>query len=420
MPRGLKVGFIIGASIIGLICASIIIWFLSVCVWGEKKEVSKTFYVGDLTLADGTTQNIIEVEYFSNRDNKGFEAFEIKYTYFMDENKTNTYSQGFQYIAQFETNIEFGILHDDLSVKKTGSGGWLFNPEKYYDCQNSVLPMSNVLTYNYMETNSGYIRSTNPINSKSSFKIEIGEDIYLMKFKNLDTPKDKTTYIGSCWDELHPVSADKYHDLYYVYNEHNFSRLLYQAIKTSALGVNYDIVFEFGNMFNYYKFNKETGKFDTNKTNYDDTLNIEADIKSYYSIKVTTHEEGFTSSSQSMFGSFLGNDNFNLYGDYSNGDYFVGYSIVDVGLGSFSLVTIEDNNVALKLSDEFITYYNKYKDTIKLSIVIDLDLLESLGYTFIGFTADSGLDKFNIYECYTISGGEKVEDFTNSLEVVYV
>jgi hypothetical protein len=121
-----------------------------------------------------------------------------------------------------------------------------------------------------------------------------------------------------------------------------------------------------------------------------------------------------------MFGSFLGNQNFSLNGDYSSGDYFVGRTIVNCDVSNFDFVIVEDNNIALKLSGAFIDYYSKYKSTTALSIVIDLDFISNLGYNFVGFTADNGLDTFNIYECFSQSNGEKVTDYTSSLEVVYV
>ena len=419
MPKGLKTTLIVILSLIIMLCLTIIFWYCSVCLWGKEKVVSKTFNVGELTLADGSTENIIEIEYFANKDNSGYEVFEIKYSYFMDETKTNSFSQGYQYVADSGTSIDFGYIHDnitesDFAHKSTGSLGW---KKKYYTCQNSNVPTSNVTLYNYMANGDEYILSTNPIGLDSYFKIQIGEDLYLMQFKGKDTPKNNETFIGTERVFHNVLNADKYHDMYFVYDAHHLSRLLYESIKSVELGTNQDIVFEFGNLFNYYKYNQEDGKYDENPTNYDETVKLAFDIKSYYSIRVKVHENGLTSSEESMFGSFLGNQNFSLNGDYTSGDYFVGFSIVDVDLSSFDLVVVEDNNVALKLSNDFINYYDKYKSTIKLSVVIDIDLLSNLGYTFVGFTSDNNLDKFNVYECYTTSNGEKVDDYTNSLGV---
>lgn len=419
MAKGVKISLISLLSIIVTGCLGIIVWYLSIYFFGNEKVVSKTFYVGELILADGTSENIIEVEYFSNKDGSGYEAFEIKYTYFMDENKINSYSQGYQYIANPGTNIDFGYEHNDLSEEiysnSNGSLGW---KEKYYTCQNSNAPTSNVSVYNYMFDGNKYILSTNPISLNSYFKIQIGEDLYLMQFRGTDTPRDDSTFIGTKRVYHNIWSADKYHNMYFVYDAHYLSRLLYESLKTVNLGANQNIVFEFGNLFNYYKYNAETGQYDNSKTNYDETVKLNVDIKSYYSIRVNVHENGLTNSNDSMFGSILGNQNFNLNGDYSSGDYFVGSTIVNVGINDFYLVPITESHVALKLNDDFVDYYSKYKNSIKLSIVIDIDILSSVGYEFKGFTVDSNLDKFKIYECYTSSGGIKVEDI-NIQEVIY-
>lgn len=420
MPKALKVTLITLLSAILAGCATIIVWYVSVCLLGKEKVLSKTFYVGGLTLADGTTENIVEVEYFANKDNSGYEAFEIKYTYFMDETKENSYSQGFQYIADAGTSINFGYAHDNIFKTFSSSTGALGWKKKYYNCQNSNVPTSNVSTYNYMSNGDEYILSTNPIDEDSYFKIQIGEELYLMQFKHKDTPMSNNTYIGQKNVYHNVFTSDEFHNMYFVYDAHYFSRLLYESVKSANLGTNQEIVFEFGNLFNYYEYLEEDGQYSEEKTNYDKTVKLEADIKSYFSIRVKTHENGLTCSDESMFGSVLGNQNFSLNGDYSSGDYFIGKTIIDCDISAFDFVTVEDNNVALKLSDRFIDYYDKYKSTIALSIVIDLDLMESLGYNFVGFTSDNNLDKFSIYECYSISAGEKVQDYIDSLEVVYV
>lgn len=430
MSKGQKIAISLGA-ILFVICLVIDIWYGYILLFGKEKVVSKTFNVSTLTLADGTTQNIIEVEYFSNKNNSGYEAFEIKYTYFMDETKENSYSQGFQYIADKSHPIDFGAVAGDVLFKEKKpfrTEGALFWKDKYYNCQVPSAPSDLISCYNYMYNGVEYVKSTNPIDEDSYFKIQIGEDLYLMQFKGANkydkqgklienTPINSDNFCGSSI-KLGDFGADAIYRYHYVYDAHYFSRLLYESVKTFTLGTNDDVVFEWGNLFNYYKFDKESGKYSENRTNYDESIKIQADIKSYYSIRVKTHEYGLSNAKDSLFGSVLGNRNFSLNGDYSSGDYFIGRTIVDCDISSFNFVTVDENNVALKLNNAFTNYYIPYKDSIVLSVVIDLDLLESLGYTFVGFTADNGLDKFNIYKCYSTSQGEVVEDYTSELKVV--
>ena len=137
MPKKLKIIIISILSLVVITGIALICWYLSINWGGENKKVVKTFYVGELELVDGSTQNIVEIEYFANNDNSGYEAFEIKYSYFMDETRTKTYSQGLQYIADKGEPIEFGggseILFTEKKPFRT-EGAWFWKDE-YYNCQ---------------------------------------------------------------------------------------------------------------------------------------------------------------------------------------------------------------------------------------------------------------------------------------------
>ena len=432
MSKGQKFGISL-CAILFVMCFAIDVWYGYILLFGKEKVVSKTFNVSTLTLADGTTENIFEVEYFANKDNSGYEAFEIKLTNYMDESRESTFIQGLQYIADSTTSsIDIQLSHNDVWVSDNPYKvkGHLWWEDRYYYCYNSYVPTSTTDVFNYMSSDDEtYLKSTNPINMGTRYKIQIGEDIYLMQFKGIALKKDletgkilqepsTPTEIGTIRTK-HKVTADDiYHTQYSTYDINRFVKGIYDAVKTATLGTDDDIVFEWGNWFNYYKFNPDENVYEENPTDYSNVKIISGDIKSYYSIRVKTHEYGLSNAKDSLFGSVLGNQNFSLNGDYSGGDYFIGRTVVDCDVSSFDFVTVEDNNVALKLSDAFIDYYTQYKDSIVLSVVIDLDFLEKLGYTFVGFTADNRLDKFNIYECYSTSQGEVVEDYINELKVV--
>ena len=427
-----KAGIAIG-SILLVLCLSIDVWYGYILLFGKEKIVSKTFKVSTLTLADGSQEYMLEVEYFANKDGSGYEALEIKYSYFLDESRDDTYSQGYQYVADKGYPIEFNGLAGEVLFKEKEpfrTEGSLWWKDKFYNCQVPTVPTDNITTYPYMSSADGFVKSTNPIDSDSYLKIQIGDDLYAMQFKGANkydevgnlienTPMSSDLRCGSSisFGELGADTTYYYHT---VYDVHHFSRLLYEAVKSEKLGQDSEVVFEFGNLFNYYKFNQETGTYDENRTNYDDTIKIQTDIKSYYSIRVRTHEYGLSKASDSLFGSVLGNQSYNATDNYANDSYFIGRTAVDCGINSFDFVTIEDNNVALKLSQSFIDYYSIYKSQIVLSVNIDLDLLENLGYNFVGFTSDNGLNNFDIYQCYTSSGGELVEDLKSTLtEVKY-
>lgn len=402
MKVGTKILIVI-LAIVSVCCISIDGWYLYIYLVGSEKTISKTFKVDGLTLADGSQIYFMELEYFANSNNTGYEAFEIKFNYYMDDDKT-IYTHGLQYIS--ESSIDFEFSHNDIKESKvvdsSGSLGW---KKKYYNCQNSYVPSSSTKVYDYASfENSQYLFATNPINLNTYFKIEIGDDLYLMQFKGVDTPMDATTEMGTVRTYHNIWHPDIYHNMYYIYDINYMSMYLFNAVKTGKYGTNEDYVFEFGNWFNYYKSNGD-GTYSENKTDYDNVVKLSGDIRSYYKFRIKLHENGLTRSQDSMFNSIAGNQSLNLTDDYVGEDYFVGRTIIDCNISSFDFVTVVDNNVALKLKDAFISYYDKYKKLIKLNVVIDLDLMNELGYTFVGFTSDSGLDNFEIYKCCTTSGG---------------
>ena len=410
MRKGLKISLIFVISLIFTALLVVDVRYMHILLNGKEKVVSKTFHINSLTLSDGTQQDIVEVRYFANKDNSGRETFEIKFNYFVDENKTDVYSQGLQFVAEENgtINIEFSL--NCLTKTYSHSTGWWLTKTNYYNYQSQYLPSETTETYNYAGMDGEYLQSTNPLNLKSFFKINIGEQLYLMQFKGTSTPQDLTTYLGSDM-VFNDFDTDVCRQHYFVYDVFYFSKLLYESVKSADLGTDASIVFEYGNLFNYYAYNSDEEVYEEEATEYDHIVKMSGDIKSYYYIKVNTYEYGLNNSQDSLFGSFLGNQNYNASGNYSSGDYFIGRDVINLGYTAFDFVTVSDNNVALKLSDKSIANYLPYKDKIMLSVVIDTDAISALGYNFVGFVEDNGLQQFNLYECYSISGNEKLNDY---------
>lgn len=426
MNKALKSVLISTLSIVLLICISICGWFAYIVFFAKQKASSTTFKVGALTLADGSQQNLVEIQYFANKDNSGLEAFEIKFNYFMDEDREDFYSQGLQYTsADAYSKISFDIGHNDITSVKVDSSGVLGWKKKYYECQNSYVPGATTNFFNYQEiAESNYVKSTHPIGLDSFFKIQLSETLALMQFKGLDTPKDELTHLSEIRTYHNVWEADTYHDMYAIYNAEYFSKLLYESIKSAELGANYDAVFEFGDLFWYYQATKDdntvyerinepvvvgTGEFlDPGK--------IKDYIQSYYSIRIKTFEYGLQRAQDSMFKSVLGNTNYNSTGKYTSDDYFVGRTVIDCNVYSFEFVNDGLNNLTLKLSDTFVNYYKKYKNSIVLNVVIDLDLIDNLGYVFTDF-ADDCFKEFKVLRCYTTSNSEIVKDYSLEVQV---
>lgn len=90
-------------------------------------------------------------------------------------------------------------------------------------------------------------------------------------------------------------------------------------------------------------------------------------------------------------------------------DYYYGDTIIKADIYDFDFIKILNKNVVLKLKDEFVNYYSQYAKLLVLSVEIDIDKIESLGYIYCGFAENSGLENFKVKEIYTIKDGQREE-----------
>lgn len=417
---GKTIGIIISA-ILFLVCAFIDVWYVYVVLYGEVKQVVNTYEVGLQTLADGSdTKYFIEIEYYSNENKNGLECFEIKFNYLLDENKNEFYSQGLQYVANsIDDNINLELVNTSIESKHHWSAlGNYYDRNLFYSYEpGEISSLYNYASGNDYETT--YI-STNPIGDNSYFRIQLDQDLYLMKFKSsykdarepevysqvLD--KDANYYSPAiyCWHK----DSD-----YLLYDYTYFSQLLYNAMGTLKNGMESAVLFEFGNIFDYYAYDENLGTYDNQPI--EDTTKVRTEMSSYYSIYVKKHADGIQKASQSMFNCIHGNNAFNITNDYAEDDYFIGRTIVDCNIYDFDYINIENGYCLLSLKDSFVNYYKQYSDSITLSICIDLDKLNSLNIKFYGFDENSKLNNFMIFDCYTI---ETINGEVVRTEVQYV
>lgn len=378
-------------SLIALLigCIVIDVWYFYIRQYGNEKVVSHTYEVGLQTTTDGNTKYFMEVNAFDN-------CYEVKFNYMLDENQTAFFSQGLQY---YNSNSKVDFINTTKVVLAEYKENWAGWETSHYDHKNVITAsFGGTNRLNYMSSDD-YINtsiSTNPIGDKTYFKIQLGEDLYLMKLKGEINISEYVRYNQGWWHSEYYRTSDVY-DIDYL------TGMLFKGISSLPYGANQAVIFEFGDLFNYYEYNESSGQYDRpvipNKAEL-----IEEDIKSYYSIKVTKHEGNITKASESIFNCVNGSMSFNLSNDYSSDDYFIGRTIIDTTLSHFDLVKVTDTDVALKLKTNFVNCYtqSKYKDKIYLTVLIDLDKLAEENLNFIGFTADSGLSNFTITSCQTV------------------
>ncbi len=434
-------------SILIVACVTIDAWYLVVLYYGEDVVVVNTYEVGLQESTSGETNYFIEIKYYSNANNNGLEMLDIKFNYFIDEDQNDFYSQGLQYVANsvddsivfwdistiinYLEEMGYNSLSNIISSEETAAlslttfadseelvfskGGW-YDAEYYYTLYvNLSINEETTSIYNYMSGNDyeTTLISTNPLDSESFFRIQLDDELFTMKFKGsgynefneatfeLNKERFNSLPNATSWSNYHFNLLWAYTDfyaLYYSYDFNYFAYLLYTALQSLPAGTNKAMVFEFGDMFNYYEYEGDGRYSDT--AIFDSSLLIEK-IMSYYSIKVEVYADGAQQASDSLFNCIQGSSTFNLTSNYESKDYFTGRQVITVDIYDFNLINVRDNYYLLKLSDDFNDTYLTKSNVIYLSIVIDLDIFNEYGYEFLGFTNDSGLSNYEIYECYT-------------------
>lgn len=387
----LKTIFIVLLAILFTLGLAVDIIYIWVFVKAPNKIVSQTFNVGLQELGDETTKEFVEINYYSNKNNNGIECFEIKFNYISDENKNMFYSQGLQFLSIDDNPIEFKYYYSNASksnkyYRKVNSFG---ATKKYFDAWGYYSPSEKTKCVNYASSDDGKtsVLSTNPLNNQTNFLIEIGSDLYKMKFKNIDTEKLKYSENVSLWQSRYVGTESKdfenylfyyvfsYWDYYYNYDLNYFSYLLKNSVSVLKDNTSQQMVFEFGDLFDYYKYDADKKVYVD--ISVEDSLKIKSDIKSYYCIKVNYSDDGLVRAKQSLFNNVNCSPNYNTSGDYSEVNFLYGRSVIDVSYGDFELVKAENDTYNLILKQSFLDKYTKYKDTIELNVYLDFDLFKN-------------------------------------------
>ena len=362
---------------------------------GEVKVVDHTFEVG-LVNAQVTdnTKYFCEVNYFAHNSGKGKEMFEVKFNYLIDENGSDLYSQGIQYVSN-NTTIEPAYYYKNPNYEIKDGDDITYT--------GSFLPEKGTYINHYATYNDTTVYSTNKLDTNPGFKVTIGDEIYKIKFRgdvrNEDTLKWKfQNGVGINLPFYHYVSYQRY---YFAYDVYYFMKILYKSIKPLPYGTNNTILFEFGNIFDYYKYDKESASYFSLKS--DDVGILQQQINSYYAIKVNKSELGANQASDSIFNCINGSTTW-ATNNATDNTYYYTRSVVTVTELDFDLV--ETNSIGeykLKLNDNFKNYYKSLKDNIVLDVKVNSSYFKKIGATITGFT-DNAFDNFKVVNSNIYNG----------------
>lgn len=409
--------------VISFVALGVDAWWIYMLNTAPSKIASQTFNVGYQTIAkaDGTIEQnpLIELNLYDN-------VFEVVFNNVRDENQDGFYSKGVQYVANSDKGLSFDKSYSnysnyDVFDEKTG-GIWPSRWEIYYCtaiAQKSTF--KNLDTYQYASAD-GFETVINndmasPLDTDTLFRIQIGDGdnkkLYGMKLKDDKTYYDyyygvngsvkksvKSNLNSDYKVEFHSESYTEKRkwkgyfevghvvDIYASLDLNLFSEILFNSIRGIEKGTSQDIIFNFGDYFDYYEYD---GSAYSKVSLEDDSYNkVAKEIQSYYIIRVNVHDGDMTKSSQSLMGMLSGSANVNPAAE--TGSYLYGKSVVKAefneDIRDFDLVATSESGVyKFVLKQDFKNYYDEYLNEIVILVDIDLDYLADCGITFGGFEA---------------------------------
>ena len=412
-----KVAIYTISFVIIAVCLALSFWYYWIAIYGPPKTIVNTFNVGQLTMADGSKQQIISVKYNSNKNKNGLEMFDIQLNYFSDETREKFSSQGLQFVANtVNDDLTWISVFDDSTTKYYGqTGNWFTGYKLYYETYGSYTLDSQYATiYNYSSGEDGVFgQSTNPISDDSFFRIQVGDDIYGLELKG--TSIGRKELYGATenfdWEHFIAKSAISFlagslgpsfnvNEYYYSYDIYYLAKVLYENAVSYSGGMDLVKDVELPDLFNYTKWN---GSSYLPVTNEQDIVKIREKVINNYAIHFEISNDGAQIASDSLFNIVHNNPTYRISEDVYD-DYAYGKDVFKIDVYDFDLVKVDNNSnyVFLKLSDGFVKKYKQYAKQVNFIVEIDLDELEKYNYKFMGFSLDSGLEDFNVVERYTL------------------
>ncbi len=371
-----------------------IVMILSVCsigIWAIITKLMPTkiavndYHASTLKNVEDENQKfIVNVNYYSNKDNTGIELFEIKLNNYMDSEQidadsASTYGLGLQFLGnRHKVAFPFySYLHHRYGLFGWGGAVYYSGYSPYYsygstDYYNKlwVKRNGNIVIgdiYQYNVQNDVSFPATITDYTKYFFRISIGDDLFGMRFKGLvDSGKDNKFS----------------HDIY------ELSKVLFDLAQTDENLDGY-LTIQIADLFDFYKYDGKTFTDPVDTSSTDGKKIVEKVIASF-TVRITAHTNGAIKASDSMFGMIKNSADFKLTDAIDADDYFNGRQNMIFNEYYFDYKKKADtyNTYDAYLSDKAIQYLNEHP-TQKIDILVDTDTLSANSLKFGSFNVAS-------------------------------
>lgn len=351
----------------------------------NKKKVINTLYGTNLSYVDPQFDKNypIEVKFYSNENRNGKYCFELNFNFYTDteipENNEykNVYSAGLQITsppALYLTEYEKGSIFD----------------RNHYNCYAFN---NNVNFYNTSVANNVSYSAIKELPSFNGLIFDTDKKLFVMEERG----EEDSIYVGhsGLWSEV-----------YFYNNLASFVKYLCEAT-TSLKEGKHVLQFDISKYFKCSFVVKNGTAIST------DTGNEKIDF-TIFNIKVEKSSNGLIDSSQSLFGLYNDNPNFEI--DKTNKDFYNISNLYHINEYSFDLtkdLNGSDYMYLISLKDEVISFLNKYTD---LSFVIEINLDSNYFYNkcCIGFKENAFKD-FNFDKCTISSKTQTIFNLNNNV-----
>lgn len=379
-----------------LCCLLVSVWWIVILLVGPDKEVDNTIHLGSLSTIDGSqTEYLIDVKYSANDNGDGVECLDVRFNSFVDEKQDAIYSNGIQIVGD---KLNFKTKYVDSSATGVVSGSTF----KAYHNAWATFDVGEDSVYYYQSadgfntTFSGEESFANDGFKLSLQNAEGEEELYKLKFRGYDV--NQSLNIGQSY-KYNNFMRKHYYNYYYASDVMYLANYLYESCQSLANGTHGITMLNLPDIFSLWKYDGNVYV----ELDAIETAKVKNTWSTYCVFKVEKTAEGVMTANDSLFGSVKNSSQFNLYPGSIDDVYLTGDAVYEIELYDFVYVPVIDNYVALKLDSVLLDALLPYSKSVKLSITIDLLKLEEDGFNFYGFTEDSGLNHFEIIECYTIS-----------------